>query len=78
MLFGCTIARQLLDMVGVSCPPNGFSLSSVERNISFLLDVMGNEELPKQSREMISWSLWTVWKNRNATIITGRRDDLVR
>lgn len=76
MLFGCSVARKLLEMAGEACPSNGFSLTSVESNVDFLLDVMCNNEFPRQIRVSIPWTIWAVWKKCNAIILSERKDDL--
>lgn len=39
---------------------------------------MADTRLSNESRRAIPWLLWTVWKNRDAIILAGTRDSLVR
>lgn len=76
MLFGCPVLKQLLDLANISSPVNGFLLSSVVFNVCFLLNMMKKDEISYQIKNSIMWVLWTVWKNRNATILSGKKEDL--
>lgn len=37
---------------------------------------MDGTSLPARKRESILWVLWYVWKNRNETMIAGKKEDL--
>lgn len=37
---------------------------------------MGNSEFSREMQKAILWILWSMWKNRNATILSARKEDI--
>lgn len=66
VLFQCDKARQTWELANIPLPPAGFSGNSVFLNMFYLLSVMKNNRLEKQTRQAVPWILWQIWKARNS------------
>lgn len=67
VLFGCSVAEQMLNIANISFPAAGFS-DSVEENLSYMLDLIDAHEIADDTRKSIPWIMWSVWKNQNTIL----------
>ncbi|KAG7567399.1 Ribonuclease H domain [Arabidopsis thaliana x Arabidopsis arenosa] len=74
VLFGCSLAAQVWDTIGLPFPTQGFS-DVIGENIGHVLSLMAKSELPIHLRQAIPWILWGIWKARNSTLYADRVND---
>lgn len=77
VLFQCDVAQEFWAATGIPSINLNHSLSFAKK-LNILLELMADTRLSNESRRAIPWLLWTVWKNRDAIILAGTRDSLVK
>lgn len=55
----------------------GFMAYTVKETFEFLMNVMKDDTLPHGIRGVIPWVLWAIWKNKNDTVISWKKEDLL-
>lgn len=76
VLFGCVLAKQMLEFAQIPAPHNGFSTENVVANIAFLIKVMENKSMSLMMKIPIPWIMWTILKNHNSCEIAGEQVDV--
>ena len=71
ILFECPLARQVWAITHLSSAGSEFS-NSVYTNMSRLIDLTQQNDLPHHLRFVSPWILWFLWKNRNALLFEGK------
>lgn len=71
ILFLCPLARQVWALSNLPSPVDGFFSHSLYHNIHYVLSLKKNLSIPLESRRMVPWILWLLWKNRNNLLFEG-------
>lgn len=67
VLFQCQDARSLWSEVGLSLASISLH-QSLEENISYVLNLMEDNNRPQPLVCSVPWVLWLIWKNRNSIL----------
>lgn len=72
LLFSCHLARKCWALSNIPSPYNGFSVSSVYTNMSYLLSLKIDRRVENETMRSWPWILWYLWKNRNCLMFEGK------
>lgn len=77
VLFHCDTAQDFWEKAGF--PLSTWDQSwSIARKLNSCLDLMNDVTIGCESRRVVPWLLWTIWKNRNSIIYANTRDSVER
>lgn len=72
LLFSCPRARHVWALSGIPWPENGFDEVSHYANIYYLILMANNRDLAQATRDAIPWTVWYLWKTRNAILFESK------